>query len=617
MDGHAVWTGRFPSCGDLPPQPGNMNHSVVLTTVDGATFAAYLIALSVIGWWAARKQADTSSGYFLASRSLPWYVVGSSFIAANISTEHFIGMVGAAVIYGICVATPEWSSVIAFTFLIWIFIPFLMSARVFTAPEFLERRFSPTLRLFFAIVTVIVNIFGFLAPVLYGGGLALDRVLGFGDLWASATTGQPWHDLPNGGLYAAITVIALVAGFWAIIGGLRSVAWMDVLTIIVKLGGGLLVTWYGLKLLSGPADSVWTGFKVMIERNQAATGAWQEAVEHVRPHILPEAATYNRLSVIQPLTHETTPWSHWVLSFFYIGLWYTVINQFMIQRVLAARSLYDARMGIVFAGFLKLLLPFVVVVPGLIFFALHPEILLGGTLADIRPEADRTYINMIRDLIPMGLKGLLLAALFGAIQSTVSAVINSTSTIVTLDIYRRFLRPHLSEHGSVRLGKWIAGATLVVSIVSAFYISAMKASLFVYIQELYTFFAPPFSAIFLLGTLWRRVNGTSATITVFTGFALGILVKFAVTSGHAPAWLVPYANQGIVNWAACMVLGVVLSWLTPPPRPEQVTDDLALNWSRLNLGGGLGDQWYRGVPFWWAVSFVGMTAFVVIFGVIL
>ncbi len=593
-----------------------MQNHVGLSLLDYATFFAYFAALSVIGWRASRQQKDDSAGYFLAGRSLPWYVVGSSFIAANISTEHFIGMVGAAVIYGICVATPEWSSVIAFTFLIWIFIPFLMSAKVFTAPEFLERRFSVTLRFFFAVVTVIVNIFGFLAPVLYGGGLALDRVFGFGELWAHATAGTFLAGYENGGLYSAIAIIAVAAGLWAILGGLKSAAWMDVLTIIVKLGGGLLVTWFGLKALAG-GGSVWTGFKVMIEHNQAQSGAWKEAVDHVKDSILPGAANYNRLSVIQPLTHETTPWSHWVLSFFYIGLWYTVINQFMIQRVLAARSLYDARMGIVFAGFLKLLLPFVVVVPGLIFFALHPEILLSGDLATIRPEADRTYINMIRDLVPIGLKGVLLAALFGAIQSTVSAVLNSTSTVTTLDIYKRFMNPALTEQGSVRLGKWITSLTLVVSILTAFYIGSMKASLFVYIQQLYTFFAPPFSAVFLLGTVWRRVNGTSATITVFAGFALGIAVKVAVTAAHGPAWLLPYSNQGIVNWAACMVLCAALSLITAPPRADQVTDDLALNWRNLNLGGGLGARWYTSVTFWWALAFAGMTAFVIIFGAIL
>ena len=593
-----------------------MTNHVGLSLLDYATFAAYFTALSVIGWRATKRQQEDGAGYFLAGRSLPWYVVGSSFIAANISTEHFIGMVGAAVIYGICVATPEWSSVIAFTFLIWIFIPFLMSARVFTAPEFLERRFSVTLRFFFALVTVIVNIFGFLAPVLYGGGLALDRVFGFGGIWTQVMAGTSLAGYENGGLYAAIAVIAVAAGLWAILGGLRSAAWMDVLTVIVKLGGGLLVTYFGLKALAG-GGSVWTGFKVMIDHNQAQSGAWKEAVEHVREHILPGSASYNRLSVIQPLTHETTPWSHWVLSFFYIGLWYTVINQFMIQRVLAARSLYDARMGIVFAGFLKLLLPFVVVVPGLIFFALHPEILLQGSLESIRPEADRTYINMIRDLVPVGLKGVLLAALFGAIQSTVSAVLNSTSTVATLDIYKRFLNPRLTEQGSVRFGKWITSLTLVVSILTAFYIGSMKASLFVYIQQLYTFFAPPFSAVFLLGTVWRRVNGASATITVFAGFALGLAVKLGVTAAGGPAWLMPYANQGILNWAACMVLCTALSFVTAPPRPDQVTDDLALNWRNLNLGGGLGTRWYGSVTLWWAVSFAGMTAFVIIFGAIL
>jgi solute:Na+ symporter, SSS family len=594
-----------------------MTHSISLTGLDYLLFATYFIALSLIGWRAGRTQTSTSAGYFLASRSLPWYVVGSSFIAANISTEHFIGMVGAAVIYGICVATPEWSSIIAFSFLIWVFIPFLVTAKVFTAPEFLERRFGPTMRFFFAGVTVVVNIFGFLAPVLYGGGLALDRVVGFGEIWARWTTGTFLEGYANGGLYLAIAIIGIAAGGWAIWGGLKSAVWMDVLTIIVKLGGGLLVTWYGLKFLAGVDHSVWTGFKVMIERNQANSGLWKEAVDHVRDHIVPGATHYNRLSVIQPLTHETTPWSHWVLSFFYIGLWYTVINQFMIQRVLAARSMYDARMGIVFAGFLKLLLPFVVVLPGLIYFAIHPEILLAANFGDIRPEADRTYINMIRDFIPAGLKGILLAALFGAIQSTVSAVLNSTATVFTLDLYKRYFNPELGERTGVQFGRWITVVSLVVAILSAFYIGSMRGSLFVYIQELFTFFAPPFSAVFLLGTIWRRINSTGGTVTVFVGFAFGLVVKMWVNAGGAPSWLAPYANQGVLNWAICMVLCVAISLITAPPRPDQVTDELTFNWKKFNFGGDLGGAWYKNIVFWWAVSFAGMVGFMIIFGVIL
>jgi SSS family solute:Na+ symporter len=594
-----------------------MTNALPFGVVDYLTFSLYIAGISAIGWMAARRQKDSSAAYFLADRSLPWYVVGSSFIAANISTEHFIGMVGAAVIYGICVATPEWSSVIAFTFLIWMFIPFLLSARVFTAPEYMERRFTVTLRMFFAIVTVLVNIFGFLGPVLYGGGLVLERVIGFGPIWTRWTAGGPWASLQGGGLDLAIVLIGIASGVWAIFGGLKSVVWMDVLTIVVKLGGGLLVTWFGLKFLSGHSDSIWVGFKVMIERNRALSGPWREAVERVKDHIVPGAQTYNRLSVIQPLTHETTPWSHWVLSFFYIGLWYTVINQFMIQRVLAARSLYDARMGIVFAGFLKLLLPFVVVLPGLIFFAMHPEVLMAARFDDIRPEADRTYVNMIRDLIPPGLKGVLLAALFGAIQSTVSAVLNATSTVVTMDIVKRFVIPDLSEHKSVKLGRFITFLALLAAILMAIYIGSMQASLFVYIQKLFTFFAPPFSAVFLLGSVWRRVSGLAATITVFAGFALGLAVKVWVDAGGAPDWLGPYANQGILNWAICMSCCAVLSLITRPPRPEQVTPDLTFRWVHLTTLGELGDRWYKHVFFWWALCFAGMLAFIFIFGVVL
>ncbi len=173
---------------------------VSLQAADILTFAGYMIAISLIGWWFGRRQAnveETSSGYFLAGRTLPWYVVGSSYIAANISTEHFIGMIGAAMIYGICVATPEWSCIIAFTFLIWIFIPFLLSAKVFTAPEFLEKRFNPGMRNFFATVTVIANVIAFLAPVIYGGGLALNSLLG-------------WN------LTFCIALIGITSGVWAI-----------------------------------------------------------------------------------------------------------------------------------------------------------------------------------------------------------------------------------------------------------------------------------------------------------------------------------------------------------------------------------------------------------------
>jgi solute:Na+ symporter, SSS family len=575
--------------------------AVSLQPADIITFASYMIAISLIGWWAGRREAnsaETSSDYFLAGRTLPWYVVGSSYIAANISTEHFIGMIGAAMIYGICVATPEWSCIIAFTFLIWIFIPFLLSARVFTAPEFLEKRFNSGMRLFFATVTVIANVIAFLAPVIYGGGLALNSLLG-------------WD------LIFCIALIGVTSGAWAIWGGLKSVAWMDLLTIIIMVGGGLTVSYLGFQSL-GHGDGIVAGFKEMVVRNQAQSGVWKEALDRLTPAIVPGHDTYNRLSVIQPLEHETTPWPHWIMSFFYIGLWYLAINQFMVQRILAAKNMYHARMGIVFAGYLKLLLPFIVVVPGLIYFAMHPEILLAGSsIADVRPEADKTYTNLIRDFVPVGIKGILMAALFGAIQSTVSAVLASTSTVITFDFYKRYFRPDSTDRDTIRFGRITTSILLVLSIALGVWISGLKSSLFVYIQQLFMFFAPPFSAVFLLGILWRRINGTAALTTVWLGFAFGVAVKVWVNTGGAPAWIGPYSNQGLINWAICMVLCIGISLFTRPPRPEQVTDALTLNWKKLNIGGDLGAHWYDSVVLWWAVSVVLMIVCIVIFGLIL
>ncbi len=643
---------------------------------DYITFSAYFLGLFAIGFFASRARNENSEDYFLAGRSLPWYVVGASYIAANISTEHFIGLIGAGYLYGICVATGEWSTVIAFTFLIWLFIPFLYSAKVFTAPEFLERRFNRPMRGMFALVTVIANVVAFLAPVLYGGGLVVEEVFGL-----DAALGVPMSEdgiaAPGAvrwGLFAAIGLIGVTAGMWSIWGGLKSIAWMDLLTIIVMVIGGLCVTYFGLKHLAGDDGSILDALRLTIERNRADEGPWKDGAEMIRPSIIQENE-YDRLSVLQPLTHETNPWTHWVLSFFYIGLWYTVINQFLIQKIFGARDMFHARMGMTFASYLKLLLPLIVVVPGMIYFAINPSLLLldptaayadqlaseaameaGAAepteemkqqavveaprrfqqlsphdqaklrLAAIRPEADKTYVKLLEGYVPIGIRGFLLAALFGAIQSTVSAVLTSTSTVITVDGVKRYWLPQLTERQTVAWGRWITALLLVISVVMGVYISSLKASLFVYIQELFTYFAPPFSALFLLGTLWRRINGYGAMATAVVGLLFGLGMKVWLrTFGPLPgtsladvhAFLGPYANQGVVNWAFCIVVCVIVSLLTPPPRPEQVTDELTFNWSKMDFGGGLGNHWYSSVPLWWALSLLLMFGFVLLFSVVL
>jgi len=563
-----------------------------LGVLDYLAFGAYFLILSLIGFWAGRKEKVSAADYFLAGRSLPWYVVGGSFIASNISTEHFIGMIGAAFVYGICVAMSEWGNIASFTLLIWFFIPFLISARVFTTPEFLERRFNSTLRQFFAVVTIVSNVVAFLAAVLYGGGLALHKLFG-------------WN------LWFAVAALGLVAGSWAIYGGLRSVAWTDFFTVAVMILGGTMVTVLGLYMLSGESHSILEGFRVMVERNQAKTGVWADAVARNAYHMV-KRHTYNRLSVIQPVTHQTTPWPSVFFGFLSVSIWYNVINQFMIQRVLGARNMYHARMGIVMAGYIKVLMPVIVVLPGLILFARFPEV-MELPWERIRPEADKGYVAMLQILVPAGLRGLFLAALFGAIQSTVNSVLNSTSTVFTLDIYKRLFRRHASEGELIRVGMWSSVVILVVSMVLAGFIERLGGGLFVYIQSLYAFFAPPFASVFLLGILWRRINARGATAAVFSGFALGILVKIYVQMPGHPAWLEPYGIQSIVNWVFSTAVCVAVSLLTPKPHPRQVTGQLVFNWKKMNIFEDLGTRWYGSVVLWWSGFVLTIVVLVVIF----
>jgi solute:Na+ symporter, SSS family len=569
---------------------------------DYLAFFGYFAALSLIGYLAGRRSKTGGADYFLAGRSLPWYVVGSSYIAANISTEHFIGLIGAAVIYGICVATGEWSTVIAFTFLIWIFIPYLMRAKVYTAPEFLEKRFSPAMRYLFAGVTLVVNVVAFMGPVIYGGALIMMELFGFSAL-------------------AAVVTIAIASGVWAIWGGLKSVAMMDVLTIIVMVGGGLCVTLLGLAHL-GAGKGIIAGFSEMIASNRASAGWAAEWVSENVPHILKGATqgdSYNRLSVLQPVNHYSNPWTHWVFSFFYIGLWYTVINQHMIQKVFAAKDEYHARMGMVFASFLKLLLPFIVVIPGLIYFAMRPDF-LSQPFETQGDAANKTYIIMIRDLVPPFITGILLAALFGAIQSTVCSVLNSTSTVFTVDIYKKFVNRHATASDEVRVGRIAGTVILFLSIIVALILAtSQRFNLFIWIQMLYIFFAPPFSATFLLGSLWKRVSGFDAILATMVALAFAVALKI-LEFGY-PAlladWLKPFANQGLAVWIVCMVVCAVSAMVTKPPAPEQISGGLIFDLSKIRSASGPAVPWFRSVAFWWAVSFALMIALILVFSVIL
>ncbi|MDZ4729312.1 MAG: sodium/solute symporter [Xanthomonadales bacterium] len=548
-----------------------------LDEVDYVAFALFFIILSVIGFRAGRGERNSSNDYFLAGNKLPWYVVGGSLVASVVSTEHFVGMVGWALIFGVSIGMWTWALVTDITLLIFLWVPFLLASRVFTIPQYLEKRFDKRFRLIFALITILLNVFNFMAAVLYTGGLALESLFG-------------WP------ISVSVVTIGLLSGIWAIYGGLSSVAWTDLFTVVIILVGGSLVVVVGLHALS--TESLIDGFKVMLEANQATSGLWHEAVAK-HQNIITSAEHYNRLSVFQPNDHIAAPTLGMFLSSFSIGIWYNVMNQFVIQRVLGAKDAYHARLGIVFSGILYIFIPFLIIVPGLILFALHPEILLQDW-GDTQKAADRSYIEMIHELMPIGLRGLLLAALFGTIQSTINSVLNSTATIYTLDLYRERINRQATDLDLVRVGIWTSCVTLVIAIGLGILINSLNMSIFYYMQSLNAFFASPFAAVFLLGALWKRANSKGAMMALVFGFAFAIFLKVAPPLfDDFPRWATPILNQAGLILVVSLIAGIVGSLFGLAPDTEKVTDALTFRLNSPYVRSGFGSKFFTGVLFWW------------------
>jgi solute:Na+ symporter, SSS family len=561
-----------------------------LNVLDYVAIVGFLICLSLVGYFAGRGETASSTDYFLAGKRLPWYVVGSSLVASVLSTEHLVGMVGWALLYGVSTGMWIWALVTDITLLVFLWVPFLLASRVVTIPQFLELRFDSRIRLTFATVTIILNIFSFMAAVLYAGGLALQQLFGWDIAWC-------------------IVALGLVSGVWAIYGGLSSVAWTDMLTVLVIGIGGIVVVWFGLNALA--PGSIVDGLQVMLDRNAANDGVWSAAVEEHRTQFT-GADDYNRLSVFQPNDHLASPTVGLLLSSLSVGIWYNVMNQFVIQRVLGARDAYHARIGLIFSGILFLALGFVIILPGLIIFALRPEILLQDWSA-VQVAADRAYIELIHELLPIGLRGLVVAALFGAVQSTVNSVLNSTATIFAFDIYRGRLRPGSSDRSLVHVGVMTSIVTLTLAIGIAIVVSRLEMSIFYYMQLLNAFFAAPFAAAFMLGVLWRRMNTTGAIAALSVGFASAVVLKFAPDFIDSfPRWATTFLNQAALVLLISGLAGVIGSLCSRPPRPDQISDQLTFRWSNPLLRIGYERGPIGRVLIWW-LGYLLITAAVFIY----
>ena len=518
-----------------------------MTLIDSIIFFAYFFGVVIFALTvAARSKTKSSSDFFLASRKLPWYAVGASFIASNISTEHFIGMVGWGYLYGMAVAHWEWGNFVTFSILIWVFLPFYMRGNITTMPEFLERRFNKTCRYIYAIVMIVGLVIAMLGGVLFAGAKAINVFF------------------PNTPVIWSIVLLAGASGIYTIYGGLLSAVWADVLQYTLLMTGGIVVTIFGLYHVGGI---------------------------HQLTAELPE-----KFILFYPADHEMIPWTGLVLGVFSVGIWYSCANQFMVQRCLGARSEWDARMGIVMAGFSKALLPLIVVVPGVVAFHLFQNNISDG---------DQSWPFLVQQFLPTGLIGLVLAGLASAIMSTLSAITNSSATIFTLDLYGPILRPNATDKELHRVGRISGAAVMLIGVMVAILLAYAKGvTVFGLIQQVFYYIAPPIAAVFLIGILWPRATPVAGTVTLIVGFTVFLpAVVFLIFP--RVQFLAPYDNfmhHTFAVFVLSVVLLVVVSLLTPP-RPKEELQGVIWNKSALGIleHEKAHSRGFRSLTFWWAL----------------
>ena len=517
--------------------------------IDLGFFFLYLAFNLWLGLFVARRKTASARDYFLARKRLPWYTIGGSIIASNISTEHFIGMVGAAYAVGFVLSQWSWGSWFTHTILIWIFLPYYLRGGIYTMPEFLERRYNSTCRYMFAVSSLVLWIVAQMAVVMLAGAKALQVMFGFDQ-------------------YTTILVLAVLAGSYTIYGGLISVAWTDFLQFVVVMLGGLIVVVIGLDRVGGIFDLM---------------------------HTYPE-----KFQLIYPATDKDYPWFGVYTRLLSVGIWYNCTNQFIVQRCLGAKDEWHGRMGVVFAGFMQNLLPFLVVVPGIVAFQLFPG------LAD----PDQAYPKLVKELVPVGLSGIVMAGLASSLMSHLSSVLNSSSTVFTMDLFKPLLGPRASDRLLVRIGRWSAFGILLLATAVALYLTRGKHSIFILIQDVGAWVAAPVAVVFLAGVLWKRATSAAATFVLFFGFPYTWLVQFVLFK--RVSWLMPFdnwLNRTFVVWATCLVLMIVLSYLTKPPAREQI-DGIVWSWKYAQLPKEEREK-YRGLRslvLWWGLL-VGATLF--------
>ncbi|UCF63273.1 MAG: sodium/sugar symporter [bacterium] len=497
--------------------------------VDIIVFAVYIIGIVSLGLWVSRVKRGhekNTEDYFLAGKSLPWWAIGASLIAANISAEQFIGMSGSGFAIGLAIASYEWMSALTLIIVAKYFMPVFIEKKLYTIPEFIEQRFSTSLKTILAVFWIALFIFVNLTSVLFLGAKAIDTIIGNGDgsmiIWAIAALG-------------------FIAAAYSLYGGLSAVAWTDVVQVIMLVLGGLITTILALNAVT-PDGGLLNGLNHILE---SADDKFHMILDRTDPE-------YFNLPGIAVLIGGM-----WVANLYYWGF-----NQYIIQRALAAKSIVEAQKGLVFAGFLKLIIPLIVVIPGIIAFVMftQPE---GTTAVKGVTEAftkfdgsinyDKAYPWLISMFIPDGLKGVVIAALVAAIVSSLASMLNSTSTIFTMDIYKPYFNRNATQKQMVNTGRISAAIALITAGFIAPFLGNIP-QMFQYIQEYTGLVSPGILAVFLMGLFWKKATSKSAIIGVIISIPVALLLKTQAVD-------LPWMDQMLYTTLITMVVivGVSLS----------------------------------------------------------
>lgn len=505
------------------------------TTLDAAIFGIYILGIVTLGIYASRKTGRTKRDYFLAGDKLPWWMIGGSIIAANISSHQLVGVMGVAYSDGFVAIVIEWGAIlVGFNALLWIFLPFYLRNGFYTMPEFLQKRFGGAARTTYSILVLLTYVFVEISAVLYLGAISLQSLLG----------------IP---MLTSVLILAITTGIYTVTGGLKAVIWTE----MVQLG----VLMLGMIALSYTTINAAGGISAVME----TTKDWK---------------------LMLPANDPDFPWTMYLGGLLCISVFYNATNQFIVQRTLAAKNEWHARMGVIFADYLKFLIPLLIIVPALVAPKLFPNL----------DKPDLLFAMLVENLLPAGLVGLVMAGLIAAVMSHLSGAINSCTTILTIDVYLPYFKPKATETQSVRFGRLSGVGIIVLGIVCTSLLALYSEKpIFIYLMNAYGLFTPGIATMFLLGILWKRTTHAGALTAGLLTIPLSLAMEFIFPE-------MPFFNRtGIVFWS-CMALCAMVSLLTKP-KPEAELEGLIWNKESLSLPIEQRAQ-QRGLrnPFiWWAL----------------